>query len=559
MASTNIDISALQLTDIPVTQRAYRFIRQAAIKTVEDATVEMITNSDDAYAKKNDDANHIIDMLVDYDNRIIHYIDQAIGMDAATMEACFLQVGSYTSSEESRGYFSRGAKDISALGDVIFTAFKDNNISQCIITRNAQTSMIISDRLATEDERTLYKIAENGLHVELKLKSTVQLINYSTLTTNIKNHYALRIINTNPKTYFYMSNITDSKLSPKTRLVREKPPKTEQADFEFNVPGYADAIATFKLYIYDIPALANGNDYKYSLHGITISSGKAIHENSMFYSSLLAHPYAKYIYGELHCDYINKLMHDIEVEGETDANPHPLIDHSRTHGLSRQHPFTKALFDIPYKRLLNVLNKLENNKLESGSVPQLQDVIDYLNILGQDMFKNIADFESHNWSINKDSSLIAKIIKHEKQIISENEALPHSTRNIQKDFENGNVTVNSPGFELKFTKNTMSYRYYLYTDGNKFTLLVNANDHVVKEFIYEDDEGNYVGFDKGKSKVILAEIMASAFSEKLTLENSRESGDDYEMIQTQAFNTYKNHHHRMNGTIFRVFMGIPLN
>ena len=46
------------------------------------------------------------------------------------MEKNFLTVGNYTSSSDSRGFFSRGAKDVSNIGNVIFESIKDNKYSK---------------------------------------------------------------------------------------------------------------------------------------------------------------------------------------------------------------------------------------------------------------------------------------------------------------------------------------------------------------------------------------------------------------------------------------------
>ena len=109
---------------IKFNERAYKFIRGSAVSQIIDALIELITNSDDAYDKgkiKNKD----IHIHLNYRGQLI-VTDQAIGLTSDQMRKCFLQVGNFTSTNDNRGFFSRGAKDISALGDIYFESIKDN-------------------------------------------------------------------------------------------------------------------------------------------------------------------------------------------------------------------------------------------------------------------------------------------------------------------------------------------------------------------------------------------------------------------------------------------------
>jgi len=108
---------------IKINERAYKFIRGSAINSIIDIFVELITNSDDAYDKGNI-KEKIIDIELNY-NGILTIRDQAIGLYGGEMEKCFLQIGNFTSVENNRGFFSRGAKDICALGNIKFESIKN--------------------------------------------------------------------------------------------------------------------------------------------------------------------------------------------------------------------------------------------------------------------------------------------------------------------------------------------------------------------------------------------------------------------------------------------------
>ena len=112
---------------ININERAYKYIRQFTIKSIDDSIIELITNAIDAYNKTEYVERYIyIDV---FEETTIRVTDHALGLTASSLESCFLQLGNYTASDSSRGFFSRGAKDISALGDVIFETIKNNPLN----------------------------------------------------------------------------------------------------------------------------------------------------------------------------------------------------------------------------------------------------------------------------------------------------------------------------------------------------------------------------------------------------------------------------------------------
>ena len=131
---------------LSISSRGYMYIRSMSIQNVADALVELITNSDDAFQNKfaamekagtrsSWVSRHAGDIEVEFwAPNVIKVRDHATGMDGATMVTNLLNVGDYTAAGDlSRGHFSRGAKDISALGDVTFMMVKNNLYSACKI------------------------------------------------------------------------------------------------------------------------------------------------------------------------------------------------------------------------------------------------------------------------------------------------------------------------------------------------------------------------------------------------------------------------------------------
>ena len=101
---------------INISERAYKYIRQFTIKNINDALVELITNATDAY-NKTQYIERVIKINI-YNESRITVTDCAIGLTSDELSKAFLQVGNYTADDTSRGFFSRGAKDISALGNM---------------------------------------------------------------------------------------------------------------------------------------------------------------------------------------------------------------------------------------------------------------------------------------------------------------------------------------------------------------------------------------------------------------------------------------------------------
>ena len=169
------------LSFIGISERAYKYIRQFTIKSIDDALIELITNSVDAYNKTTYETRLIeIDII---DEVAVKVRDRALGLTAKQLELCFLQVGTYTSDNTSRGFFSRGAKDISALGDIYFNAIRDNKYSQCLLNTDAYGMINTADIDVTEDIRMTYCIPNpcNGLEVMLKLLPNFQSIDIDSL------------------------------------------------------------------------------------------------------------------------------------------------------------------------------------------------------------------------------------------------------------------------------------------------------------------------------------------------------------------------------------------
>ena len=174
---------------IKINERAYKFIRGSAINSIIDIFVELITNCDDAYDKGNI-KDKIIDIELDYDGVLI-ITDQAIGLYGDEMERCFLQVGNFTSVENNRGFFSRGAKDICALGDIKFESIKNSKYSIVLLNSNARGKLIKNNEPIFENN---LGIKNNGLKVTINLIKDLNIPKPNYILQNFCRHISLRNI-----------------------------------------------------------------------------------------------------------------------------------------------------------------------------------------------------------------------------------------------------------------------------------------------------------------------------------------------------------------------------
>ena len=402
---------------ITISDRAYQYIRQATIKDVTDAVVELITNSNDAY---NRIASESRDFYIAYkEPNILLVGDQATGMSAEQMRTNLLQVGEYTAdADSSRGFFSRGAKDITVLGDVYFKSIKDGHYSEAKLTSDVTGSIVQADLLIGGDGINEYHIRqelgikENGLLVKLEILPQYIVSDFEAFAYNIEKRCVLRDIMADTNNNIVCAHIDENNQILTMKNLRYVYPKSQLLlDLKFKVPVYYDlderAIATFKVYKSDeiIEEPVKENELEF---GFLIKSKNAIHECTTFDSKYRWNTNMQYLYGELKCDYIEDLMLDIDLNGTSLQNPFIVIDPSRVNGIDRDHPFTTELFSIPILRLEYILEELED--VVSRNTLDVNDVTDLLNeleILGVNLFD---DGEiSLDWLTDDQSSLVKAI------------------------------------------------------------------------------------------------------------------------------------------------------
>jgi hypothetical protein len=355
--------------DIQTDKRYVQHIRGHAIGDIYDALVELITNSDDSYnrifrkGKREEDGGPIVIEHLEQRKGQPSFVvvrDNAEGMNSDDMDRCLRRIGAYVSTEGSRGYMGRGAKDCTELGQLTYESIKDGRYFRCKITKDLKFVLEQDGKPATRDLRRRLAIpTENGTSVTLELGDGVHLPRFDSIKTDLPWHFALRdIAATDSKSSLFLQR-TKGNDDPHRLLFR--PPDGQLVlDEKYDVPGYTGARAWVRIWRADEPL--DESRPRFERCGLIVKGQRAIHECSLLDEELKRNPHARRYFGRIVCPHIDGLMQDYEKrlksnQAHPQENPRLLIDPNRRYGLERRHPFVRALFETPVNRLKGLVAK----------------------------------------------------------------------------------------------------------------------------------------------------------------------------------------------------------
>jgi len=526
-------------TTLLYSSRFYRYVKSSAITNVTDAYVELITNSQDAYLRMQDNPpeSKLIACIMNYHDVSITVYDQAVGLDAERMVECFGQVGTFTSFEDARGYFSRGAKDITALGDATFTCVKDSKLSQCTLTNNDIFTVHIRDRTITDEERKLYDIPENGVHVTLKLKNDSFLPELSTVGVGVSlitDFYSLRTVMSSPNIYLKMCVVSPQNVQLFNGRLQYQSPEVDKVliDEVLHIHGYPENVtASFKLYL-----LKESQDEplydRLMKFGVLVSSGNAIHEVTTFYNDARYHPAINKVYGVLECSYINDLMYEFDNGVDNPDNSFPILDNSRLRGLDRKHPFTKALFRQPYRQLLYVLESIyQGNVSQNPLAGELNYLLNNLNLLVNNIFAQYLDHDQLFSLDSKANRLVTYHQKRERNVVEQGEDAEYKFNNMGNIIENqadGDLNPVLPNITVAFVDNqVIKYAYRIYQIYSVIHLDINAKFTIIKDILQFIPETNlYKILDFPRLVVYLTDLITEALTRHILLQRNERATVD---------------------------------
>jgi len=393
----------IQLGEITSKKMGIKFQRDLAMPTIFEALIEIITNSDDAYEKLNNSLEYCGDLRIEYfrggkkNPTILKVKDKACGMSYEEMKKKLLEYHERTSTT-SRGFFGRGLRDVTALGDVKVSSMHNGFFSEVIMKQDLSVYSTFQNAKPTKDICKNLGVKKSGTTIEVIIPagSKSDYNPYAeTIIKHLPKHYALsRILHEKNKTinltFVDQNKGTEHKISfiePNGELVFEK---------QFSIEKYSTK-CKFKLFrLKDILDESFADAYKTT--GIAVYGKKVCFQKNFLDKSLDKEQLAFRYYGKLECPYIDHLMDEWYKNEYTNKKHNSLNDTfilnpTRLEGLKISHPFIKELFKEPVRTLIEFINKDKKNystgtqsdeKLSKLMNEMMKDCADLLNDIDRD-------------------------------------------------------------------------------------------------------------------------------------------------------------------------------
>lgn len=347
-----------------------------AVRDIYDAIVELVTNADDRYQVIGRKGR--IEIEVERRREapgVLRVRDFADGMTSLVMEDKISRMGGRVSGMESgkavRGTNSRGAKDVASLGLVRFESIAaDGLLHKCEITQQFKFSLWEPVKPTRKIRRDIGIGSGTGTLVTIELEKKNRIPRHDNLKSSVSMLIPLREILSDPDNEVVL---IDANKGRETRLASPQVDGTVRLKQKFTVPGYPGS--SVKLVIKRARKRFPREQDKFRLGGILIQSRHAVHEATLFDSSLENDSNALWFFGKLRCEYIDDLWNQWDdryaaSEEQDEKNPCPVIDPSRKHGLTRDHPFVVKLFEQALYRLRPMVE--EERKREENSKSDIE-------------------------------------------------------------------------------------------------------------------------------------------------------------------------------------------
>ncbi|MEO0067941.1 MAG: hypothetical protein ABIK23_02260 [candidate division WOR-3 bacterium] len=178
---------------------------------IERGLVELITNSDDSYRNIEETGKNVSGVIeIEIERRrskpsIVIVRDFAEGMSREDMYKKLGALGGRTSGFEKgkprRGLNGRGAKDVSAFGEVKFESIKDGHYNCLVIPKTLKCHFENEnpEQATTEIREKLGILKGNGTVVTIKVEPRFKIPSHEKLRQDFSRYYSLRDIFSNKK------------------------------------------------------------------------------------------------------------------------------------------------------------------------------------------------------------------------------------------------------------------------------------------------------------------------------------------------------------------------
>lgn len=538
---------------LDVAFRNFLFMRGQAVKDTRDAVTELITNAVDAYRKI---PGH--ETLEKHINLNIHRVptesghkiylqltDQATGVDPEFMKICFLSAGHKTASDQARGFFSTGAKNISILGDVHFTSFRADHYSKVYLDDMSYGHIVTHSGVDPNDptlipdvigvplnnaQRQTYGIPGNGMNVIIEYTNQAQMDKLSTLEQiddmlesvtkigtmreifndptfhiyrDVRNHapivniesitsYTAPIIHTDYASYNHADASDNFGGMYYKRMTYEYPKGSLLLSTTFNVPNYPHYQARFVMYKTDkpLPQPARENQMEF---GFLIKDSFAVHEvNTLGENDRYRwNPNINYLFGYVFCEGFNQELKRYDNEETKDL----ILDPNRVGGINHDHPLYKSILTVCLPRLEKAIKEVqEESAFKSINIDELDTIISELEKMGVNIFDD-SDI-TFNFVTDSEGPLAISLKETENHIVNE------ISSEINVRLISDSVIDELDRAMASFGDDGGNYVYYQDVHNNIRPLELSEDDlqsiidgiddiNVEKPFIYKMDNGDW--------------------------------------------------------------------
>ena len=326
-----------------------------SVKDVFDALRELVTNADYSYHRMGKPGGRIVIEAERHKATpsLLRVKDRAEGMTLEEMEQRIRRVGDRTSDAGDRGFFARGARDCSVLGDMTFEAVKSGRYHKCEFTRNWEFipwetgSKKHRSPAASDADKQRLGVRQSGMTVTLETKSLPQI---GTIRERLQLFWPLRdILDETSGSQVFITDGTQTSMvresvcyrMPEAELVVDEEysswltRRSRQASHLASAEASADISDRFR---------RTGNPRQGGPGDSRVRIPRRARTRER--------PACPSLLRRLECAYIDTLCDEwdqLREEGadQSQSNPEFIIDPQRQRGLSRSHPFTKALYKHP--------------------------------------------------------------------------------------------------------------------------------------------------------------------------------------------------------------------
>ncbi len=305
---------------IPVDQRVID-IDSRRFASIEKALVELITNSDDSYARLEAAGVAVSgQLLVQYERHrrgaLLAVTDHAQGMSFAAACAILSYGGAHSPLAQGtgggRGYFGRGLKQaIFGLGYGWLETIHDGRLSRIELFRAENGGYLYDDggqdRAVTERDRERLGIAGNGTRVAIVIESSqVRIAQFSALTESLANNIYLRDVL--GRRHLEMAHLRDGVEIERSRRIRfEEPPSLlllgPDLPGEFHCDGQTFAFSLTLKRALDAQLVPRGDE---RTSGLLVLSGTAALDCQLFdYENQVG---TEYLFGTVRCPALSEQL-----------------------------------------------------------------------------------------------------------------------------------------------------------------------------------------------------------------------------------------------------------